>query len=76
MDVLDNVFVQIVIGIWLLMVVLASVLWQYAPIIIALEGCQVFDAIKKSTRVAASNIMLSIKLMLVEFLLLFRFLIT
>ena len=31
------------------------------------------DAIKKSTRVAASNIVLSFKLMLVELLLLFRF---
>ena len=37
---------------------------------------EVFDAIKKSTKLAFLNLGLSIKLMFVEFLLLFRFLIT
>ena len=40
---------------------------------IALEWCPVFDAIKKSTKVAASNLVLSFKLMLVELILLLRF---
>lgn len=73
MDIYDNAVVQAMIWIWWIIVVLATTLWQYAQIIIALEGCQVFDAIKKSTKVAASNIVLSFKLMLVELLLLFRF---
>ena len=73
MDIYDNVVVQFMIWIWWIAVIFASVLRQYAKIIIALEWCPVFDAIKKSTKVAASNIVLSFKLMLVELLLLLRF---
>ena len=73
MDIYDNIVVQFMIWIWWITVILATMLWQYAEIIIALEWCPVFDAIKKSTRVAASNIGLSFKLMLVELILLLRF---
>ena len=73
MDIYDNIVVQFMIWIWWITVVLATMLRQYAEIIIALEWCPVFDAIKKSTRVAASNIGLSFKLMLVELILLLRF---
>ena len=76
MDVLSNGLVEAMVWIWWLMVILASVLWQYVVIIISLEGCQVFDAIKKSTKIAFSNITLSTQLMLVELVLLLRFLIT
>lgn len=76
MDVFDSAIVQVVIVLWWFMVVSASVLWSYAVVIIALEWGQVFDAIRKSTSVAFKNFGLSVKLMLVEFLLLFRFLIT
>ena len=68
--------VDILIGIWGIMVLFASIFWSYAKVIIVLDGVQVFDAIKKSTKVAFLNLGLSIKLMLVEFFLLFRFLIT
>ena len=73
MDIYDNIVVQFMIWIWWITVILATMLWQYAEIIIALEWCPVFDAIKKSTRVAASNIGLSFKLMLVELILVLRF---
>ena len=73
MDIYDNIVVQFMIWIWWITVVLATMLRQYAEIIIALEWCPVFDAIKKSTKVAASNIGLSFKLMLVELILLLRF---
>ena len=53
----------------------ASVCWSYARIIIALEGCQVFDAIKKSTSLAMNNLGLSVKLMFVELLLMLRFIV-
>lgn len=75
-NVLGNVVVDILIGIWGIMVLFASIFWSYAKVIIVLDGVQVFDAIKKSTKVAFLNLGLSIKLMLVEFFLLFRFLIT
>ena len=70
MDIFDNIMIQFMIVIRWVIVVLATMLWQYAQIIIALEWCPVFDAIKKSTKVAASNIGLSFKLMLVELILL------
>lgn len=73
MEIYDNIVVQFMIWIWWITVILATMLWQYAEIIIALEWCPVFDAIKKSTKVAASNIVLSFKLMLVELILLLRF---
>jgi hypothetical protein len=73
MDIYDNIVVQFMIWIWWITVILATMLRQYAEIIIALEWCPVFDAIKKSTKVAASNIGLSFKLMLVELILLLRF---
>ena len=75
-NVLGNVVVDILIGIRGVMVLFASIFWSYAKVIIVLDGVQVFDAIKKSTKVAFLNLGLSIKLMLVEFFLLFRFLIT
>ena len=75
-DVLGNVVIDILIGIRGIMVLFASIFWSYAKVIIILEGVQVFDAIKKSTKLAFLNPGLSIKLMFVEFLLLFRFLIT
>ena len=73
MEIYDNIVVQFMIWIWWITVILATMLWQYAEVIIALEWCPVFDAIKKSTKVAASNIGLSFKLMLVELILLLRF---
>ena len=75
-DVLGNVVIDILIGIPGIMVLFASIFWSYAKVIIILEGVQVFDAIKKSTKLAFLNLGLSIKLMFVEFILLFRFLIT
>ena len=75
-DVLGNVVIDILIGIRGIMVLFASIFWSYAKVIIILEGVQVFNAIKKSTKLAFLNLGLSIKLMFVEFLLLFRFLIT
>ena len=75
-NVLGNIVVDILIGIRGIMVLFASIFWSYAKVIIVLDGVQVFDAIKKSTKVAFLNLGLSIKLMLVEFFLLFRFLIT
>ena len=71
-DVLGNVVIDILIGIRGIMVLFASIFWSYAKVIIILEGVQVFDAIKKSTKLAFLNLGLSIKLMFVEFLLLFR----
>lgn len=73
MDVFDNVFVNIVTIIWGLIVLFASLCWSYARIIIALEWCQVFDAIKKSTALAINNLGLSFKLMVLEIILLIRF---
>lgn len=75
MDIMDNVFVQIVVVIRFLLVIFASICRSYARIIIALEGCQVFDAIKKSTALAFNNLGISLKLMVVEVLLLLRFVI-
>lgn len=75
-DVLGNVVIDILIGIRGIMVLFASIFWSYAKVIIILEGVQVFDAIKKSTKLGFLNLGLSIKLMFVEFILLFRFLIT
>lgn len=75
-DVLGNVVVNILIGIRGIMVLFASIFRSYTKVIIALEGKQVFDAIKKSTKIAFLNLGLSFKLMLVELLLLLRFLVT
>jgi hypothetical protein len=73
MDIYDNIIIEFMVWIRWITVIMATMFWQYAQIIIALEWCPVFDAIKKSTKIAASNIGLSFKLMLVELLLLFRF---
>lgn len=73
MEVFDSVFMDIAVGIWALMVLFASVCRSYAKIIIALQGGQIFDAIKKSTSLALNNLWLSIKLMFVEVILLLRF---
>jgi len=75
MDIFDNIFITIIVGIRWFLVLFASVCWSYARIIIALEGCQVFDAIKKSTSLAMNNLGLSVKLMFVELLLMLRFII-
>ncbi len=75
MDIFDNIFITIIAGIWWFLVLFASVCWSYARIIIALEGCQVFDAIKKSTSLAMNNLGLSVKLMFVELLLMLRFIV-
>lgn len=75
MDVYDNIFVDAVVIIRGIIVIFSSVCWSYAKIIIATQGGAVFDAIKKSTVLAISNLGLSLKLMVVEVLLLLRFLI-
>lgn len=75
MDIFDNIFITIIVGIRWFLVLFASVCWSYARIIIALEGCQVFDAIKKSTSLAMNNLALSVKLMFVELLLMLRFIV-
>ena len=75
MDIFDNIFITIIVGIRWFLVLFASVCWSYARIIIALEGCQVFDAIKKSTSLAMNNLWLSVKLMFVELLLMLRFIV-
>ena len=75
MDIFDNIFITIIVWIRWFLVLFASVCWSYARIIIALEGCQVFDAIKKSTSLAMNNLGLSVKLMFVELLLMLRFII-
>lgn len=75
-DVLENFVVDILIGMRGIMVLFASIFRSYAKTIIILEGKQVFDAIKKSTRIAFLNLWLSLKLVFVELLLSFRFLLT
>ena len=75
MDIFDNIFITIIVGIRWFLVLFASVCRSYARIIIALEGCQVFDAIKKSTSLAINNLGLSVKLMFVELLLMLRFIV-
>ena len=75
MDIFDNIFITIIVWIRWFLVLFASVCWSYARIIIALEGCQVFDAIKKSTSLAMNNLGLSVKLMFVELLLMLRFIV-
>ena len=75
MDIFDNIFITIIVGIRWFLVLFASVCWSYARIIITLEGCQVFDAIKKSTSLAMNNLGLSVKLMFVELLLMLRFIV-
>ena len=75
MDIFDNIFITIIVGIRWFLVLFASVCWSYARIIIALEGCQVFDAIKKSTSLAMNNLWLWVKLMFVELLLMLRFIV-
>ena len=75
MDIFDNIFITIIVGIRWFLVLFASVCRSYARIIIALEGCQVFDAIKKSTSLAMNNLWLSVKLMFVELLLMLRFIV-
>ena len=75
MDIFDNIFITIIVGIRWFLVLFASVCWSHARIIIALEGCQVFDAIKKSTSLAMNNLWLSVKLMFVELLLMLRFIV-
>lgn len=75
MDIFDNIFITIIVGIRWFLVLFASVCWSYARIIIALEGCQVFDAIKKSTSLAMNNLGLSVKLMFIELLLMLRFIV-
>lgn len=73
MDIFDSVFVNIVTVIWGVVVLFSSLCRSYARIIIALEGCAVFDAIKKSTVLAINNLGLSFKLMILEIVLLLRF---
>lgn len=53
---IGNVIVAILVGIWGGMVLFASIFRSYAKIIIVLDGVQVFDAIKKSTKIAFLNL--------------------
>ena len=75
LDIVDSVFVRIIFGIWGLSILIATIWWPYSRYIIVIEKMGMYDAIKRSGFYAIRNLRQTIKFVLLELLLLVRFLI-
>jgi hypothetical protein len=75
LNILDSTFVIILVIIWWLAVLFATVLWSYSKFIIVLEWKNVFDAIKRSASLTIMNFGTTIKFVIIQLFLMIRFLI-
>jgi len=75
LDILTNQFVLILLGIWLFCVLLASIFWPYVKYTINIDGLNLYDWIKHSTKLTINNFGLTIKFVFLEIMLLIRFVI-
>ena len=73
MGLLSNIILQIILGMWGLMVLFAIFFRPYTKYYIVTKNLKVFDAIKKSIYLTISNFWLTIKGAIFEFVLFFRF---
>lgn len=75
MGVLDNIILKILLVLWWIIVLFATIFWPYAKYYIICKNNGVFDAIKNSIYLALTNIGLTLKGILFEMVLLLRFII-
>lgn len=73
LEVLDNVFIIILISIWFFCVLFAGLFWPYTRLAIVLEGMPVFEAIKRSVSLSLSNFGVTFRFVFLEAILLIRF---
>jgi len=75
LDIADNVLIRIVFSIRWLSILTATLLWPYARYVIVIEKLGMYDAIKRSAFYAIRNLWQTTKFVMLELLLLLRFLI-
>lgn len=75
LDIVDSVFIRIIFGIWGFSILIATILWPYARYVIVIEKMGMYDAIKRSGFYAMRHIWQTTKFVLLELLLLLRFLV-
>jgi len=75
LNIIDNVFVIVLIIIWWAAVFLATILWSYAKFAIVLEWQHVFGAIKRSASLTIINFGTTIKFVIIQLFLTIRFLV-
>lgn len=61
LDILNSTFAIVLIIIWWMVVLIASILWNYAKYYIILEWVSVYDAIRNSVTLTFNNFFLTIK---------------
>ena len=75
LDIIDSIFVRVIFGIWGLSILIVTLLWPYARYIIVIEKLGMYDAIKRSAFYAMRNLWQTTKFVMLELLLLVRFLV-
>ncbi len=68
LDVLNSGFVIWLIILWWLIVLISSIFWQYAKFLIVEEDLWVFEAIKKSMWITVTNMWITLKWVIVKFI--------
>jgi len=75
LDIVDSILVRVIFGIWGICILVATILWPYSRYIIVVEKMSMYDAIKRSAFYAVRNLRQTTKFVLLELLLLIRFLV-
>ncbi len=75
LDIIDSIFIRIIFGIWWISIFIVAILWPYTRYIIVIEKLSMYDAVKRSAFYAIRNLRQTTKFVMIELLLLARFLI-
>lgn len=73
LEILNNFFILILISIWWICVLTAAFIRPYTKYAINIEWLGLYDAIKRSSRLSIQNFGITIKFVILEFFLIFRF---
>ncbi len=68
LDVLNSGFVIWLIILWWIIVLISSIFWQYAKFLIVEEWIWIFDAIKKSMWITVTNMWITLKWVIMKFI--------
>lgn len=75
MWILDNLFMQILLWIWWIMIIFASIFFHYSKFLIILNWMWPIEAIKKSSILTFMNFWITFKFVIINYLLYIRFII-
>jgi len=75
LDIIDSIFIRVIFGIWGICILIVAILWPYSRYIIVIEKMSMYDAIKRSAFYAIRNLRQTTKFVMIELLLLIRFLV-